>query len=78
MENENLAPLSRGEWESLIYAASGSTRGLILRLAIHHHAIDAPASPKDCPLCGPEAHRPVAAMPAAQIALADADLRAEF
>lgn len=69
MENdEQLAPLNRGEWESLIFAANGSIRPLIFRLARHHGAVEA-SEPGQCPLCGPEARRPVAKLPSEQFTL---------
>jgi hypothetical protein len=42
--------LSSGEWEALIHNTADQAKHLLIRLAIHHGAVE-PPSPAECPLC---------------------------
>jgi hypothetical protein len=43
--------LTPGEWEALLFQCPEQVRPLVLRLAVHHGAVER-ASPEGCPLCG--------------------------
>lgn len=50
-------PLTAGEWESLIYVVPDRVRHLVLKLAVHHGAVQK-SEPKDCPVCGKRTEEP--------------------
>ena len=50
-------PLTKGQWEALIYIVPDRARHLVLKLAIYHGLIERPI-PENCPICGKEAEEP--------------------
>jgi hypothetical protein len=43
--------LTEGQWSALIFQCPEDVKPLLLRLAVHHGAIERP-TPETCPLCG--------------------------
>lgn len=43
--------LTTGEWSALLFIVPDRARHLVLKLAIHHGAIERPV-PESCPICG--------------------------
>ena len=47
----SFGPLTRPEWEALLFEAPAGIRSLVFRLAVYHGAVE-PAPDGRCPCCG--------------------------
>ncbi len=51
MNESSLGPLSRPEWEALLFEAPAGIRSLVFKLAVFHGAVEATPGER-CPCCG--------------------------